>query len=215
MNPFQDKVDRLNREIERLTGGSARDREMAIAFPLGTGRPGNASSRRTRRSAMKSIERAQANAAKARKLIERRGPLEVKARAFDRDEIDRFGQLTELGREQQRIAEDREQRKRDVASEFHENFARFIHATRKPGDVVYVSGNPVTLAKVNRKSVVTVGGAKWKMDEIVPARDDGTEMSPREAVAAVREFVESLENFRAKFSKEEATKPAKGLTPWD
>lgn len=176
VNPHREKAKEIERKAEALSpGGSARDKAMKEAFPLGTGRPGNASSRRTSAAALKGMDRSIDNAKRALELFDLAKQVHAKADAFDRGEIDEHGARTEKGIEIDNALAKQKADKEDAKKSAKEHLADYMRETLKPGDQVFLRDNPrnsVGVKRVNAKSITTDMGSKWNYDELIPAKDN-------------------------------------------
>jgi phospholipid N-methyltransferase len=190
-NPFKQQADAIRSRAEALSpGGSARDKAMASAFPLGTGRPGNASSRRTSAQSARSIDRTVDNAMKALKLFDAAKIMEARAAAFDRGEINEHGGRTEVGRAIDAKIAEQATKRQETVKKASEHIADHMRTTLKPGDTVYIAGNPkngVTIKRVNPKSITTESGSSWKYDELIPPHPDGRAMTTKEMVEVIKQ----------------------------
>ncbi|CAB4191864.1 AdoMet_MTases domain containing protein [uncultured Caudovirales phage] len=164
-NPFREEADRIRAKADQLAGGTAHDKAMASAFVLGTGRPGNASSRRTSRQAEKRIDASIDRALKATELYGKAKSVEAKAAAFDNGQIDANGNPTEK-------AVAASEARKTAADGAKQQIADYLKGTLKPGDLIDIGGNgPVAVQKVNKTSVTSEGGSKWKFGEITPTEN--------------------------------------------
>jgi hypothetical protein len=70
-----------------------------------------------------------------------------------------------------------------------DRIADFMRATLKVGGIVYNSGgNPVTIKRINPKSITSDSGVTWQYGELTPAGPDGKPMTPSETISAVKAF---------------------------
>lgn len=171
-NPFRGRAAALRARINALTGATPHDRAMREAFPLGTGRPGNASSRRTAAQAEKRIGRSVDRAVEANRLVAEEKELLAKAGRHDAGLVDDRG-LPAAGAQAARQAADAA-------------VAAYLKATLRPGSTAYVDGNPVRVKRVNPTGITTESGSRWSYDDLLPAHPEGRAMTPRELAAAVR-----------------------------
>jgi hypothetical protein len=191
-NPFREQHEKLQREADRLHGGTPHDEAMRNAFPFGTGRPGNASSRRTSKQSDKRIDASIDRAKKAVETSKRAAEMKAKADQYDAGLIDEHGR--ETAAVQQKRAD-----KQAVVKSHNEAIADHMRETLKPGDTVYLQGRPLTVQRANKTTVTTEGGVKWKYDELQPSHPtEKRPMTPKEMV----------ETARARMNKPAGTPPA-------
>lgn len=215
VNPFREKMDSLNRKADSLTpGNSAFDKAMASSFPVGVGRSGNASSRRTSKQAAKRIDQSVNNALKSIEVRKQANSLSGQAEAFDRGEIDQHGNRTELGKQRDAEQLAKSQERKQTVQNFWDNHADFMKATLKPGDSLALAANPsntITVKRVNKTGVTSEGGSKWVYADLIPLKD-GKPMESREVISAVNEWKkgQGAEKPAAAEAKEERT-PAESI----
>jgi len=179
-NPFRAELETLQRRIDSLAGQTPHDRAMQSAFPFGTGRPGNDSSRRTSRQSDRRIETTINRAVQANALIAKRNRLQVQADAYDAGRIDAQGHDTA-----EVVAE--QHAKQEAARKANGTIADYMRATAKTGGIVYLAGQPLIVQRVNPKSITTISGCKWSYDELTPKHpSEPRPMTPREMVAIIR-----------------------------
>jgi len=151
-NPFADKAIRYQEKHLVLSRPTARDEAMKNAFPLGGGF-GHGSMRSREKSIDASVRRA-GEAVQAKQNADHWMAMAI---AFDKGEVNAQGRA---------IRSEAEKR-------FEASCDNMIMRTVKVGDMIDIGGNDLLkVEKVNAKSVVTVGGTKWKASEIanvVPA----------------------------------------------
>lgn len=211
-NPFRQQADELQRKIDRLQGGSATDRAMEQSFPLGTGRPGNASSRRTSKQWAKSIDKTIDDAKKATELIGQKNSLLARADEFGAGRIDASGKPTA-----QAVSES-EQKAKSLASA-KATMADYYRETLKPGDMVHVAANPnnaVEIKRVNKNGITAQSGSTWKWDEIIPRHPEGRAMSPREAIESLKAWRQGKDSGSGEPTakpESESPKPAAAAAP--
>lgn len=191
VNPFREKMDSLNRKADSLTpGNSAFDKSMASAFPVGVGRSGNASSRRTSKQAAKRIDSSINNALKSIEVRKQANSLQSQADAFDRGEIDQHGGRTQLGKQRDAEQLAKSQEKKQTVQNFWDSHADFMKATLKPGDSLALAANPsntITVKRVNKTGITSEGGSKWVYADLIPLKD-GKPMESKEVISAVNEW---------------------------
>jgi hypothetical protein len=200
-NPFRDEAAKLRAKADRLSGGTAHDQAMARAFPFGTGRPGNASSRRTSQQAARRIDSSIDRAKEAVELYKKANALDAQAGKFDAGDIDAGGRPTEKVRQA-------EAEKTQKLASLNESIAGYMRSTLKPGDTVYVNGNPVSVKRVNPTGVTTEGGSRWSYDELLPHGENGP-MSMKDVIGAAKEWAAKQPEPNAA----EPTKPASPVVP--
>lgn len=193
-NPFRDQAEAIKRRAESLSpGGSARDKAMASAFPVGTGNPGNAASRRNNKSAWKRIDKSIDDAKRALKLFDAAKQMEARAEQFDKGLIDKHGNPTDKGIEASRKVAQQRVERAELKKTADEHLADYMRETLKPGEQVFLAGssNSVTVKRVNAKSISTDMGSKWRYDELRPANAEGKAMSTKEMADLVKSRMES------------------------
>jgi hypothetical protein len=214
VNPFREKMDSLNHKADSLTpGGSAFDKSMASAFPLGVGRSGNASSQRTSKQAAKRIDQSVNNALKSIEVRKQANLLQGKADAFDRGEIDQHGGRTELGKQKDAEQLAKSQEKKQSVQNFWDSHAEYLKATLKPGDSLALAENPsnsVTVKRVNKTGITSEGGSKWMYQDLVPLKD-GKPMTPKEVISAVNDWKNGQETPKADDGPNDGDTNAEGL----
>lgn len=214
VNPFREKMDSLNRKADSLTpGGSAFDKAMASSFPVGVGRSGNASSRRTSKQAAKRIDQSVNNALKSIEVRKQANSLSGQTEAFDRGEIDQHGNRTELGKQRDAEQLAKSQERKQTVQNFWDNHADFMKATLKPGDSLALAANPsntITVKRVNKTGVTSEGGSKWVYADLIPLKD-GKPMESREVISAVNEWKKGQETPKVEESPNDGDTNAEGL----
>jgi hypothetical protein len=190
-NPFRDKADEIRRKAESLSpGGSARDKAMKNAFPLGTGRPGNASSQRTSKQSDARIEKSIDDAKKALALFDQAKAMDARADSFDAGHIDENGMRTDAGRKIDQEKAEKKQYAQETKAAATEHLHSYMRETLKPGQNVFIAENPdnsVEIKRVNPKSITTTSGSTWKYDELIPPSADGKRaMSTKEMVDVIK-----------------------------
>ncbi len=214
VNPFREKMDSLNRKADSLTpGNSAFDKAMASSFPVGVGRSGNASSRRTSKQAAKRIDQSVNNALKSIEVRKQANSLIGQAEAFDRGEIDQHGNRTELGKQRDAEQLAKSQERKQTVQNFWDNHADFMKATLKPGDSLALAANPsntITVKRVNKTGVTSEGGSKWVYADLIPLKD-GKPMESREVISAVNEWKKGQETPKVEEGPNDGDINAEGL----
>lgn len=171
-NPFKKNALLIKAKIAKLLRQSPTEKGMASSFPLGAGNPGNASSRSKVQSSINGIERTINNALEVCRLNDLLKIQNQKSSLFSSGLIDSRGRDTEL-------AINARAEKKAKQKEINGSIAEYMKRKIRPGDTVYLQGNPLVVAKVNRKTVTTEQGTKWSYDDLLLGIN-GRSMTPKE-----------------------------------
>ena len=163
VNPFEQPAKEARARANRLLGYTPHEAALAAAFPLGTGRPGNASSRRTSRQADRRMDASLRRNVLGLRAAAKASALESKASPFALGLSDRNGNPS------QEVLAKRAKQK-DVVKNADEAIAAYIKAHVKPGGIVYMTcnGNTLSVKRVNAKSITSEAGSIWKYNELTP-----------------------------------------------
>jgi hypothetical protein len=141
-NPFREKAIKARALANRLSGGTAHDRGMAATFSHGPGfRHGSV------RAAEKRMDATINRAAKCKKATELACYWEARAWEYDNSEL---------------LAQQAEEK-----AEIKLTLNEIIKSKIVPGSTVMnMGGNPMTVKRVNAKSITCTSGTNWKYSEI-------------------------------------------------